>query len=486
MDELQKTNKYFSRWLPSVITIIFSGLCWYVSYGLTGQYWYLFWMAPIPVMILSFQGTAKRAFIISFIAYLFGRLSWFSYLSSVATIVPATIFTLLQPLIFALLMLLARKIVTRTNKWWAMFAFPVFWTAFESLLVQFSADGSAGSIAYSQADLLPLIQIASVTGILGISFIITFIPSAIAVGWYHRRDKHIVKYISVVSTVIIAAVFLFGAIRIDSQEEKNTIKVGLVSLNEHLHNITDNPNAQKEKLLAEDYAQEIATLAKEGAQFVVLPERAINITKETDSTVTSILSLTAKQNHVVIITGYTNFNNKPERNSAMVIDAEGKLIADYNKVHLVTGLENNFTPGNQPGLFTVNGAQVGVAICKDLDFPGYIKNYGEKNAGCLFVPAWDFEKDDWLHARMALLRSVENGCAEVRTARQGRLTINNYYGKVNFEASSATGKAATLTGTVSLQHTDTIYARFGNWFGLVNAIVATCFMVVLIKKPKKQ
>lgn len=367
-----------------------------------------------------------------------------------------------------------------------MFAFPVFWTAFECLLLQFSADGSAGSITYSQSDLLPLIQIASVTGILGISFMITFIPSAIAVGWYHRRDKQLLKYISVVAVVIIAAVFLFGTIRTNSHEEKNTIKVGLVSLDEHLHNITNNPDAQKEKLLAENYAQEIAKLAKKGAQFVVLPERAINITKETDSTITSILSHTAKQNHVVIITGYTNFKNKPERNSAMVIDAEGKLITDYNKVHLVTGLENNFAPGNQPGLFTVNEAQVGVAICKDLDFPGYIKNYGEKNAGCLFVPAWDFEKDDWLHARMALLRSVENGCAEVRTARQGRLTINDYCGKVNFEASSAIGKAVTLIGTVSLQHMDTIYDRFGNWFGLLNAIAAACFIVVLIKKPKKQ
>jgi len=34
---------------------------------------------------------------------------------------------------------------------------------------------------------------------------------------------------------------------------------------------------------------------------------------------------------------------------------------------------------------------------------------------------------------MAILRGVENGFSEIRTARQGRLTISDYTGKVNFE-----------------------------------------------------
>ena len=37
----------------------------------------------------------------------------------------------------------------------------------------------------------------------------------------------------------------------------------------------------------------------------------------------------------------------------MVIDADGRLITDYNKVHLVTGLESQFRPGSQPGLFVL-------------------------------------------------------------------------------------------------------------------------------------
>lgn len=60
-----------------------------------------------------------------------------------------------------------------------------------------------------------------------------------------------------------------------------------------------------------------------------------------------ILTSVAKENHVVLITGYTNFKNVSERNSALVIDTDGNAAADYNKVHLVRGLENQFTPGEQ-------------------------------------------------------------------------------------------------------------------------------------------
>ena len=86
---------------------------------------------------------------------------------------------------------------------------------------------------------------------------------------------------------------------------------------------------------------------------------------------------------------------------------------------------------------------------------------------------------------MAILRSVESGFSQVRTARQGRLTINDYCGRVNAEASSAAGNAITLTGTVSLQHRDTLYDRFGNWFGIINAVIAV-FMIVGAIKTKKR
>jgi len=328
---------------------------------------------------------------------------------------------------------------------------------------------------------LPVIQIASITGILGITFFVSFISSAIAVGWCYRREKIKCRYIMVASLIIVISTLLLAIIRISSHSEANMASVGLVVLDEKFHNITDNPDFQKEKLVAEYYAKEISSLAAKGAELVVLPERAINLTKETTANIIRILGNAAKQNHVFIITGYTNFRNEKERNSALVIDTEGNVVVDYNKVHLVTGLEDQFVPGKEIALFKHNGVQTGTAICKDLDFTNFIKKFGAENITFLSIPAWDFVTDDWLHSRMAVLRGVENGFSEVRTARQGRLTISDYFGRVTYEANSSNGKKTTLLGKVSLQKRNTIYTRFGNWFEITILIATVCLALISIQ-----
>src|SRR5512138_3425131 len=243
-------NNLIYKRLLILIGILVSGFCWYLSIGLNGDFWFLLWIAPIPVLFISLQVSGWQTFFISFLAYLIGRLSWFSYLVMVASIVPAIIFTLLLPLIFALIITLSRKISVKTDSWLSVFAFPVFFTTFEFLLMCFSSDGTAGSIAYSQANILPVIQIASVTGILGITFLLTLFPSAIVFCWYYRNKKKNLQNILVCSSVLLAFTLIYGIIRINYWAETNPIKTGLVVLDEKNHDMSATPDFQKEKLLA--------------------------------------------------------------------------------------------------------------------------------------------------------------------------------------------------------------------------------------------
>jgi len=469
-----------------IIAVLFSGLCWYLSYGLNGNYFYLLWIAPFPILFISFNVSQKISFLISFFAYLIGRLSWFSYLVTVATIVPAIIFTLALPLIFALIVILTRKAVIKIGNWSAVFCFPVFFTCFEYLLILFSADGSAGSIAYSQSNVLPLIQIASITGILGITFVVTLIPSAMAISWYFRREKKQFRFATGISLLIIASVFVYGLIRVRKDIQQESITVGMTVLDEKLHNTDNHPDFKKETGITEAYVKEISKLAGQGAQLVVLPERAINVSKTNETDIIGMLGLSARTNHVFIVTGYTNFRNEYQRNSSLVINDKGIVVMDYNKTHLVKGLEEQFTPGSHLGLFKFNDVQAATAICKDLDFPGYIQKYGLHEVGFLCIPAWDFIKDDWLHSRMAILRGVENGFAEIRPARLGRLTISDRYGRVPFEASSSTKKAASLIGKVPIAKSNTLYTRFGNWFAILNVIYTAAFIFLSVSKLKSR
>jgi apolipoprotein N-acyltransferase len=481
--EKQKTKSTGFPVLWIITGILFSGICWYFSNGLRGDFWFLMWIAPVPVMIISFNTNGMTSFVASFSAYLIGRLSWFAYLVSVATIIPAIILTLILPFVFALILVAVRRVAVRTRTWYSVFAFPALYTAFEFLLMKYSADGTAGSIAYSQSDFLPLAQIASVAGLYGITFLVTLIPSALAVGWYYHMKKIRIRHLITVTICLVAAVLVFGIIRINTGGERHTIRAGLAVLDENAHFIADSSLLQKDKPVAEKYAEAISTLASQGAGIIVLPERAVNMDSNTAPEIIRIFSDAARKNHVYIVAGYTNLRGDHERNSALVLDDEGREVAGYDKIHLVTRLERQFRPGKEPGYFEFHTLKAGTAICKDLDFSGYIRKYGKGKISFLCIPAWDFGSDDWLHSRMAIMRGIENGFSEIRSARTGTLTISDCLGRVNNEANSAHGKACSLIGNVSLQTRDTFYNRFGNWFGILNLISAFGFAILGIRFP---
>lgn len=469
----------------NLLVVVISGLLWYFSNGLNGQFWYLFWIAPVPVLIFSFTSSVKKAFFISFITYLIGRLSWFSYLVTVATLVPAIVFTIMLSLIFTLIVLLSRVTVKKLPSWIAVFAFPVYFSAFESLLFLFSPDGTAASIAYSQSDVLPVIQVASLTGIVGITFLISLFPSALALCWINIKSRKNLSLTATFSGILIITALVFGTIRISLFEKCRSVKVGLVALDETYHTISKNFNPQKEKKVVDLYAREISNLANQGAVIVVLPERAFNMDKVLQPGFIEIFKNVAKNNNIFLITGYTNYTEDQDRNSSLVIDSHGNIMANYDKTHLVTGLESQFKPGHEPSFFGTDQFKAGTAICKDLDFPDFIRKYGNAEVDFLGIPAWDFEVDAWLHSRMAILRGVENGFSEIRAARQGFLTISDCYGRVSYEADCSDGNKSSLIGTVKLQHKDTIFIRYGNWFGYLNFVLALALIICTIIRKKE-
>ena len=116
-------------------------------------------------------------------------------------------------------------------------------------------------------------------------------------------------------------------------------------------------------------------------------------------------------------------------NSAVIFTPEAPT-QRYIKRRLIPGLDLGYATGST---VFVDGA-TGVAICKDLDFPAMIREYGERGVTLMLAPSWDFGADGRLHARMAVMRGVENGFALARAATDGRLTLSDRYGRIIAEA----------------------------------------------------
>ena len=467
-------------------SILGSGLCWYFGNGLTGDYWFLVWIAPIPVLFIAVYHTYQISYWAAFGAYLLGRLSWFSYLQTVTTTGLAILIVLGLTLAFVCIVTETRRVVLSSSAWYTAFAYPAFFTAFEYLLFNFSHDGTATSLAYSQANVLPLVQIASVAGLLGITFLVSLLPAAVAVGWrMYRCNSAGLAYLAASVIVLTVSAFMYGIHRIGQPPAPESVTVGLVTLNQGVHHRPAQATLPQVKWVTAQYVEEIDRLAKKGAAVVVLTEGALRLNGPVYAPMVSYLGEVARRNRVYLIVGCTTTQDSLARNAALVFDPAGLMVANYNKVHLVRGFEDAFTPGHQLGVFLLNTLSAGVAICKDLDFPQYIRQYGHRHTRILFIPANDFVVDDWLHSRMAILRSVENGVSLVRAARHGRLTISDYTGRVCFEASTANGQKTTLLGSVPLTYANTFYTKTGDWLGIGCLILSVVFVLLSRKQTQE-
>ncbi|KUL01966.1 MAG: Nitrilase/cyanide hydratase and apolipoprotein N-acyltransferase [Methanoculleus marisnigri] len=77
------------------------------------------------------------------------------------------------------------------------------------------------------------------------------------------------------------------------------------------------------------------------------------------------------------------------RNTAVVLGADGELLAAYAKIHLFSpdGEDCNYTAGDRIATFTVDGTRFGLAVCYDLRFPELFRVYALAGVECMLVPA---------------------------------------------------------------------------------------------------
>src|SRR5262249_46936182 len=136
------------------------------------------------------------------------------------------------------------------------------------------------------------------------------------------------------------------------------------------------------------YADRAAALANAGAQVVVLPEKFVGVTPAYDEAARAILGRVAREHRATVVAGLNLVGVQPPRNIAWVVGGDGQTVLEYDKQHLVPGLEDGYRRGHVIGLVTVaTGPPVGVAICKDLDFAPLGRAHARAGVGLLLVPS---------------------------------------------------------------------------------------------------
>jgi apolipoprotein N-acyltransferase len=457
-----------------------SALLFFLGTGLS-PLWPLTWLAPIPVLWIAPRVSTGEAFFVAVAASALGGLNEWSYARTVLPTWLVASFLLFVGCVFGLAVLFFRSRILRGKLWQAALIAPAFWVAVEYLVAITSVHGTFGDISYSQMNFLPILQIASVTGIWGISFCI-FLFAATMAALFSVGSERAKAPLAMVVSVFLACVLGFGAWRLaTTPKDSPTVKVALIASDEagNLHPAT----LGQEQEVYGRYAEQMKSLAAQGVQVFVLPEHSGPVTNATQSDFDGLLGHMAKQAGAYVTVGIDRSVPTATWNQERLYSPDGSFVASYNKHHLLPHLENE-TPGTERTVVSQPSGKWGMEICKDMDFPRLSRQYSQDGIGLLLVPAWDFVDDGWLHGRMAVLRGVESGFSIARSAKLGLLTATDDRGRVLADRNTLAVPFATVIATVPVRHDATIYSRFGDWFAWSDIVLLAVLMVMPLSRRR--
>jgi apolipoprotein N-acyltransferase len=274
--------------------------------------------------------------------------------------------------------------------------------------------------------------------------------------------------VAVTAVIVLALAVGYGAWRLRTPDGEGAEKVALLATDRDGWVSVASPEG---RALLDRYMARVPDVAARGARVVVMPEKVFIADDATLPALTAPLARLAAEQHVDIIAGLILKRAGALRNTAIDVPADGGRPVEYFKHHLIPGLESDFEAGTGKAFVPGSGSRWGIAICFDLDLPGLVRDYRKSGATTLFVPAWDFDRDRWLHGRMAVTRGVENGMTVARAARNGDLVVSDAHGRIRAEAHSADAPFVSVVTALPTRSAGTAYTRFGDWFAWACALL---------------
>lgn len=445
--------------------------------------WWLVWLAPLPLLLIAPRLSLGQALVSSLLSTVTGGLNIWHYLHRVLGIplAPTVLIILLPPCFFTLGVLFFRRCVLRGALLQAAFSFPVFWVCYEFLNASTSIHSTAGNLAYSQMNFLPILQIASITGIWGISFCVLLLPGTIAAICAVPGQTQQKKVLGVSVAIFLFVVLGCGTWRLHSAKSAPLVTVALLATD-----LPENmlPTTQEDSLrLLRDYAAQANALSAQHLQAIIIPEKIAVVLETYRPEVDALFSDTASRTGATVVVGLIRRDSQGLWNEARIYSPDGAAPLTYEKQHMLPPFESQFVVGTSRTILRQPSGLWGITICKDMDFPQLSRQYSEDGVGLLLVPAWDFDLDGWWHGRWAILRGVEDGFSIARAPRHGILTVSDDRGRVLAERVTIAQPFTTLIAQVPVQHRSTLYSRWGNWFAwLCSALLFLIFFSTLKRR----
>ncbi|MBI4659169.1 MAG: apolipoprotein N-acyltransferase [Verrucomicrobia bacterium] len=390
---------------------------------------------------------------------------------------------------------------------WAV-ACAVVWVALEMVLARFLTGFPWNFLGVSQYQMLPVIQIAAITGVYGVSFLMVWFSAALACSSLSLVVRPTAARIWLgdllfPSLGLLSACWFGVQQTSERQTPAETLRIALVqpSIPQTLiWDPAENTNRFNQLLRLSKQALEAKP------DLLVWPEAAIpDLLRYELETLASVQRL-AIDYRVWMILGADDAVPRADSatgkeydfyNSSFLISPEGEIVGEYRKRRLVifgeyvplarwlpimkyfTPIGDGFKAGERPTRFSVPGLNVNtsVLICFEDTLPQWAREHvGPETDFLLNLTnnGWFGESAaQWQHAANAAFRAVENGLPLVRCTNNGLSCwidasggIHDVYYPGSPDIYRAGFKIVTVPIRRGGQHRrPTVYTRYGDWFG---------------------
>lgn len=372
--------------------------------------------------------------------------------------------------------IIERWLTKRINGFTATLVFPIVSVIAEYIVAISSGyAGSWCSLSHTQ-DSLALMQITSVTGMWGLTFVIAWFGSTANYFWDKRFEIANIKKSIILFSVIIISVFLFGQIRNGFfSSDSNTVRVASIIHNESLvdsSDFTQDVNRltafrNHTALIHNDLLKLSSKAADYGAKIIFLHEASLLVLKDDEKELIDKGCKFAKDKKVYLglslLTVPKEFPDMAGEAKIIWIDPKGNIIWDFNKAYPTPS--DPINPGEKIiKTFDSPYGRIASAICFDMDFPTFINQAGKKNVDLMLVPANDWEAITPYHANMSKLRAIENGFSMVRCTGRGLSLAVDYNGRVLNQLNYYQTEENIMISDVPTKGVETVYAKMGDWF----------------------
>ena len=386
----------------------------------------------------------------------------------------------------------------------ALLLAPSVWVTTE-LGRQYLWDGFPWTLlGYSQVTALPIVQLASITGVYGVSALLAATATAAAFFIVDRGRTRFVVAAGTVAVVGVCAAWGAGRLRTSSLlTHGEPVRVAVLQ-----GNIAQDEkwNPSLRDAITDRYLAMTRQAIGQGATFSMWPESSTPFYFEEDIVRGAAVRRLARESAATLLIGSdqvepittaapTDAVRSRYYNAAFLVKPDGTVGAVYRKMHLVPFGEyvplkkllffvgpiveavSDFTPGRDPVLLPVGGHVASTAICYEVIYPNLIRRSVLDGSELLTT----ITNDGWYgrtsaayqHWEQASMRAVEQGRYLARAANTGISGFVDPYGRV--VAKTGLFEPAVVVQDVRFLKDRTIYNRLGDlvaWLSLLLSAAA--------------